>query len=76
MDGPKRHKICKTSRELEQMEATDAWIEYSTCPSVWSPAGRPARAPSRREASALSFFVGKDGEKEPIEPLHGLGRHP
>ena len=69
MDGSlKRGLICKTAQEPAQRAAADAWIEYST--AVWAPGGQPARVPTEAEAAAMSWFVDKDGKKEPIEPLH------
>ena len=82
LDGAHAGKIYKTAARAEEKAAARAWLDYSK--RVWAPARRPVAPPLGAEKDALSFFFHQAGAPgtgaapvaEPIEPLHGIGRHP
>ncbi len=55
-----------------QILAAVAWTNYSS--GCWRPAGRPAPGPTNHVH--LSHFLRRTGERELIEPLTGIARHP
>ena len=73
LSSPKRGHICETAALVHQLEAARSWLSYST--SVFRPNKQPAPPPDEQQRSSLSFMH-KGGSAEPIEPLHGIGRHP
>ena len=90
LDGRRRGKICATAKMPEVEVAALHWTSYSQ--RAWRPGGAPAPKPTPEERQALSYFhVGprhRPGHRshgqnhtavhyvEPIEPLHGVARHP
>ena len=78
LDGERKGKICETAKMPKVKAAALHWTNYSQ--RVWRPNGRPTPKPSPMERAALSrFHYGSSATthySEPIEPLHGVARHP
>ena len=82
LDGQRSGKICATADMPEVETAAWHWTRYSD--RAWRPSGQPAPAPTPEERQALSYFRVKNhghngtttDDEEPIEPLHGIARHP
>ena len=72
LDGQRTGKICSTANKPNQILAAVAWTNYSS--GCWRPAGRPAPGPTNHVH--LSHFLRRTGERELIEPLTGIARHP
>ena len=74
LTGDKAGKICETAVSDEQVVAARHSLGYSA--ATWMPARQKARQPMEAEWSALSYFQGEQGTRDPIEPLSGMARHP
>ena len=72
LDGNRTGKICRTAQRREQQNGAIIWLNYSYF-------ARTPRSfqqdPTELELKALSFFH-SGSKREPIEPLHGIGRNP
>lgn len=74
MQPPKRDTICQTAAKFEQIEAAKIWLSYSKAAFLQP---HSLIAPTSSQNRSLSFMVNtRSGHSEPIEPLHGMGRHP
>ena len=77
-DGARRGKICATAELPEGEAAAQVWTGYAK--RAWRPGGRIAPTPTPEERRALSHFRVEPARSaafvEPIEPLHGIARHP
>ena len=69
---PKRGSICATAALPSQLKAAETWLSYST--SIFTQKGPQPRPSSLQQESLSSMHYGSISE--PIEPLHGIGRHP
>lgn len=79
LTGTVKGSLCATAGDPTMKANAQAWLHYSTQAGVWSPAERPSMRPTAEQAAVLSHFIVRVDEyehKEPIEPLHGIGRHP
>ena len=78
LDGARRGKICATAELPEVEAAAQVWTGYAK--RAWRPGGRIAPTPTPEERRALSHFRVEPARSaafvEPIEPLHGVARHP
>ena len=72
LDGKRRGRICATAAAVES--ETDDWLSYSR--RAFRKQVRALPPPiTPNERAALSWFRTGDAEA-PIEPLHGVARHP
>jgi hypothetical protein len=67
--------ICEHARKPAIVAAAQVWVDFTSQPAVWAPAERPAPTPKPHQDKVLSHFL-VQGHMEPIEPLHGVARHP
>ena len=67
--------LCDHARKPAITAKAQTWVEYSSQRGVWAPAQRPAAKPTPQQTKVLSHFI-VQGHPEPIEPLHGVARHP
>eukprot|EP00900_Chrysochromulina_parva_P022894 jgi/Chrpa1/5238/Chrysochromulina_OHIO_Genome00015904-RA len=67
--------LCDHARKPEITANAQTWVEYSSQRGVWAPGQRPAAKPTPQQTKVLSHFL-VQGHQEPIEPLHGVARHP
>jgi hypothetical protein len=85
VDGRRRGKLCATARNPSMERSAMVWLNYSK--RAWLPGGRPAPKLEPTEQAVLSHFqLSKRGDTDdtgerlfetvPIEPLHGIARHP
>ena len=77
--GTRKGGLCAHANDPAVTAAAQTWIDYSSQPGVWRPGRRPPVEPSAAQAEVLSHFVVTiDGRRhrQPIEPLHGVARHP
>ena len=78
LDGARRGKICATAELPEVEAAAQVWTGYAK--RAWRPGGKIAPTPTPEERRALSHFRVEPARSaafvEPIEPLHGIARHP
>ena len=81
LNGTRKGKICATAESPEVEASARKWTSYAR--RAWRPGGGPAPKPTPEEWRALSHFhVGQRHDRsvtafvEPIEPLHGIARHP
>ena len=56
LTGIAKGHICNITKQPLVKAAADAWVAYSSSPSVWAPGGKPDPQPSLEQAAALSFF--------------------
>lgn len=73
LDGERSGRICATAQEPDVVTAAHEWLKFSN-DGFRSPRVKPL-APTAAQAAVLSYFH-TAGQKEPIEPLHGVARHP
>ena len=79
LTGDRKGRLCATASEPSMQEAAKVWLSYSAHGAVWAPAGHSPPRPTAEQAEVLSHFVVEaNGHeyKNPIEPLHGIARHP
>ena len=67
--------LCDHARKPAITANAQTWVEYSSQRGVWAPDQRPASKPTPQQTKVLSHFL-VQGHQEPIEPLHGVARHP
>lgn len=79
LTGTWKGGLCAHAKDPVVTAAAQTWIDYSSQRGVWRPGRRPPVQPSAAQAEVLSHFVLTiDGRthQQPIEPLHGVARHP
>jgi FkbM family methyltransferase len=74
-DIAKGNKLCEHAKKPAIVAAAQTWVNFTSHIAMWAPAGRPAPSPTQHQDKVLSHFL-VQGHMEPIEPLHGVARHP
>jgi len=74
-DIAKGKMLCEHAKKPAIVAAAQTWVNFTSQPAMWAPAGRPAPSPTQQQDKVLSHFL-VQGHMEPIEPLHGVARHP
>ena len=70
----KHNQICSTSRQLNEVESAQAWLQFAARARGWR---HGPLVLTQAESDSISMFrCSSDGRMEFIEPLTGMARHP